>query len=103
MMRTEGRILAGVLETPIELIDAVQTKADGPAGSLPLTDEMLRHWPSGDLFALTKCRHGLESRGRRSRSLPHPEHAGGAFACRMEHPSRCTASPNPFVQSPPST
>ena len=32
----------------------VKTKADGPAGSLPLTDEMLRHWPSGDLFGLSQ-------------------------------------------------
>src|SRR4051794_12796331 len=32
----------------------VQTRADGPVGSLPLTDEMLRHWPSGDLFGLTQ-------------------------------------------------
>ena len=33
---------------------AVETKADGPAGALPLTDEMLRHWPSGDLFGLSQ-------------------------------------------------
>jgi putative YjhG/YagF family dehydratase len=32
----------------------VRSKADGPAGSLPLTDEMLRLWPSGDLFGLTQ-------------------------------------------------
>ena len=32
----------------------VQTKADGPAGSLPLTDEMLRNWSSGDLFGMTQ-------------------------------------------------
>ena len=32
----------------------VQTSADGPAGSLPLTDEMLRHRPSGDLFGWTQ-------------------------------------------------
>ena len=32
----------------------VTTKADGPAGSLPLTDEMLKDWPSGDLFGLTQ-------------------------------------------------
>ena len=32
----------------------VQTTADGPAGSLPLTDEMLRHRPSGDLFGWTQ-------------------------------------------------
>lgn len=30
------------------------TRGDGPRGSLPLTDEMLRHWPSGDLFGLTQ-------------------------------------------------
>ncbi|MBX6315484.1 MAG: hypothetical protein IRY99_21615, partial [Isosphaeraceae bacterium] len=32
----------------------VATKADGPEGVLPLTDEMLRTWPSGDLFGLTQ-------------------------------------------------
>ena len=32
----------------------VATKADGPSGALPLTDEMLRHWPSGDLFGLSQ-------------------------------------------------
>ena len=30
----------------------VQTKAAGPAGSLPLTDDMLRNWSSGDLFGM---------------------------------------------------
>jgi putative YjhG/YagF family dehydratase len=34
--------------------DDVKTKADGPQGSLPLTDEMLRSWPSGDLFGLSQ-------------------------------------------------
>jgi putative YjhG/YagF family dehydratase len=32
----------------------VTTKADGPAGALPLSDEMLKEWPSGDLFGLTQ-------------------------------------------------
>ena len=32
----------------------VQTQAAGPAGSLPLSDQMLRDWPSGDLFGLTQ-------------------------------------------------
>jgi putative YjhG/YagF family dehydratase len=32
----------------------VRTRAPGPAGSLPLTDEMLRDWPSGDLFGLSQ-------------------------------------------------
>ena len=32
----------------------VQTKAEGPVGSIPLTDAMLREWPSGDLFGLTQ-------------------------------------------------
>src|ERR1051325_811173 len=32
----------------------VQTSAPGPLGALPLTDEMLRDWPSGDLFGLSQ-------------------------------------------------
>lgn len=32
----------------------VVTRAAGPSGSLPLTDEMLRKWPSGHLFGMTQ-------------------------------------------------
>ena len=32
----------------------VQTTAPGPQGALPLDDEMLRDWPSGDLFGLSQ-------------------------------------------------
>src|SRR6516164_1691295 len=32
----------------------IRTRAPGPAGSLPISDEMLRHSPSGDLFGLTQ-------------------------------------------------
>jgi putative YjhG/YagF family dehydratase len=32
----------------------VRTHAPGPQGSLPLTDAMLREWPSGDLFGLSQ-------------------------------------------------
>jgi len=32
----------------------IQTAAPGPAGPLPLSEEMLRHRPSGDLFGLTQ-------------------------------------------------
>ena len=32
----------------------VESRAEGPSGSLPLTDEMLRHWPSVDLFELSQ-------------------------------------------------
>lgn len=35
-----------------ELFD-IQTNAKGPEGRLPLTEEMLREWPSGDLFGFT--------------------------------------------------
>jgi putative YjhG/YagF family dehydratase len=44
----------GILETPGLDWDEVSTKADGPSGALPLSDEMLRTWPSGDLFALSQ-------------------------------------------------
>jgi putative YjhG/YagF family dehydratase len=43
-----------LLESPGLNWNEVMTKADGPQGTLPLTDEMLRHWPSGDLFALSQ-------------------------------------------------
>ena len=43
-----------ILSADPATIDLVQTKALGPAGSLPLTDEMLRKWPSGDLFGMTQ-------------------------------------------------
>ncbi len=42
------------LEASSEAAYRVVTRAAGPAGSLPLTDEMLREWPSGDLFGLTQ-------------------------------------------------
>ncbi|MFM8399339.1 MAG: hypothetical protein ACKOAH_16060, partial [Pirellula sp.] len=33
---------------------ALKTSGSGPQGSLPLTDEMLRTWSSGDLFGWTQ-------------------------------------------------
>src|ERR1700680_4166293 len=32
----------------------VRTRAPGPQGSLPLTEQMLLNWSSGDLFGLTQ-------------------------------------------------
>jgi putative YjhG/YagF family dehydratase len=45
--------LASLLDTDPSLLD-VQTNAAGPAGSLPLTPDLLRHAPSGDIFGLTQ-------------------------------------------------
>jgi putative YjhG/YagF family dehydratase len=42
------------VESPDRSLFEVRTKAEGPAGSIPLTDSMLRDWPSGDLFGLTQ-------------------------------------------------
>src|SRR5436190_440302 len=41
--------LHSILETDSSLLD-VQASAKGPGGALPLTEELLRHAPSGDLF-----------------------------------------------------
>ncbi len=41
------------VDTDAALFD-VQSKASGPAGRLPISDEMLRDWPSGDLFGLSQ-------------------------------------------------
>ena len=43
-----------ILESGDAQIFAVQTVGESPAGSLPLTDEMLRLWPSGHLFGMTQ-------------------------------------------------
>jgi xylonate dehydratase len=45
---------AAFVESADASILEVQTKAEGPVGSIPLTDSMLRDWPSGDLFGLTQ-------------------------------------------------
>jgi len=45
--------LADLLDTPGDTY-RVQTKARGPAGVLPLTDDILRNWASGDLFGMTQ-------------------------------------------------
>jgi len=37
-----------------EAVYAVQSSAAGPGGALPLTEEMLRNWASGDLFGLSQ-------------------------------------------------
>src|SRR3954468_11767859 len=43
-----------LLETSDPSIYDIRTNAAGPAGSLPLTEQMLRNWSSGDLFGLTQ-------------------------------------------------
>ncbi len=50
---TESSFLS-IIEGDDESILEVKTKAPGPVGSLPLSDAMLRNWPSGDLFGLSQ-------------------------------------------------
>ncbi|AGA30392.1 YjhG/YagF family D-xylonate dehydratase [Singulisphaera acidiphila] len=52
--RNQSISFADIVETTDAATLEVQSKAEGPAGALPLTDEMLRHWPSGDLFGLSQ-------------------------------------------------
>src|SRR5262252_7820224 len=49
MSAPQSALLASLVETSPSVLD-VQASAKGPAGALPLTEEMLRHAPSGDLF-----------------------------------------------------
>ena len=44
----------GLFENTDPALLQVATKATGPAGELPLTDDMLRNWSSGDLFGLSQ-------------------------------------------------
>ena len=43
-----------VFDSGTHEIYQIQTRANGPAGSLPITEEMLLHSPSGDLFGMTQ-------------------------------------------------
>src|ERR1700690_3417430 len=52
-MKTSSTDLAALLDTDPALFD-LRTSAPGPAGSLPLTEELLREAPSGDLFGWTQ-------------------------------------------------
>src|SRR5881227_4293851 len=45
--------LESILGSPDDVLN-VRTKAAGPSGSLPLTEQMLRNWASGDLFGLSQ-------------------------------------------------
>ena len=51
-MRDRPRAGSVQLTDP-DLLD-VQTSAEGPSGLLPLTSELLRERPSGDVFALSQ-------------------------------------------------
>lgn len=42
-----------VLESHEPAVYELAAAASGPSGSLPLSDERLRNWPSGDLFAMS--------------------------------------------------
>ncbi|MCE9526535.1 MAG: YjhG/YagF family D-xylonate dehydratase [Planctomycetales bacterium] len=46
--------LSELLETDAGVYE-IQTSAPGPQGELPLTDEILKTWSSGDLFGLTQA------------------------------------------------
>lgn len=44
-----------LFDTSTENLYEIRTHAAGPQGKLPLTDEILRTWSSGDLFGLTQA------------------------------------------------
>ena len=49
-----AEFLSSLLEVSDPADYRVATRAQGPAGSLPLSEAMLREWPSGDLFGLSQ-------------------------------------------------
>lgn len=51
---SEVRDWPNLVDSPELDWNGVLTNAEGPSGALPLTDEMLRLWPSGDLFGLSQ-------------------------------------------------
>ncbi|MBV9124449.1 MAG: YjhG/YagF family D-xylonate dehydratase, partial [Planctomycetes bacterium] len=53
MTQPASGIFADLMATDPALYD-VATSAAGPAGSLPLTEELLLHAPSGEVFGLSQ-------------------------------------------------
>ncbi len=53
-VKSNASTFAELVEGTNPAIFDIQTHAPGPTGALPLTDAMLREWPSGDLFGLTQ-------------------------------------------------
>jgi putative YjhG/YagF family dehydratase len=51
---TETANGGNLMESDDQSIYSITTKAPGPGGTLPLTDDMLRNWASGDLFGMTQ-------------------------------------------------
>src|SRR5436853_2943171 len=52
-MTATSSTFTALVESDPQVLDVI-TKAPGPGGSLPLTEELLREAPSGDLFGLTQ-------------------------------------------------
>jgi len=54
-MSSAAAELTSLLKADDPALYDIQTQARGPQGELPLTDEMLRTWSSGDLFGLSQA------------------------------------------------
>jgi xylonate dehydratase len=52
--RTDDPSLGHVLDSSDTSIYSIHTQGPGPGGALPLDEQMLRNWASGDLFGLTQ-------------------------------------------------
>lgn len=49
-----GKVLSALMASVEPDVYDIPTHAPGPKGKLPLTPEMLREWPSGDLFGMSQ-------------------------------------------------
>ena len=78
----------------------ITTAGAGPQGQLPLTDEMLRDRPSGDLFGLTQnAGMGWNPRELVAAAVPDPQHAGRHSRARR-HADRAGLSHRPLGGRP---
>ena len=84
-----------LVESDPALFD-VQTSAAGPAGSLPLTEELLRKAPSGDLFGWTQdAGMGWNPAELGRPRVPDPQHLRRP-ARRRRQPDRAGLSHRPL-------
>ena len=74
---SHGEENSRILDSNDPALYEIRTKARGPEGRVPINEELLRHAPSGNLFAFSQnAGMGWNPSELGRRGISHPEHSG---------------------------
>ena len=90
--------VAEILDSSDEIYE-LHTAAAGPAGALPLTEDMLRNWASGDLFGLSQDAGMGWNPSMLAKGVPDPLHVR-RHPRRRRHAHRAGLSHRPLGGRP---